>query len=127
LSATSATTLDTSLETALRTEEEVLLKKEMSLTNRTTVSIIHTFLTVSGLVNESDMVALKIRGMPYRATVEEITDFFKDYKFIENSVIYGYGSDGRKNGFGAIVFESEEQASSACDALQKQNIGSRWV
>jgi heterogeneous nuclear ribonucleoprotein F/H len=73
------------------------------------------------------MVCLKIRGMPYRATVEEIQDFFRDYKFIEGSIIYGYGSDGRKNGFGALVFESEEQATSAMEALQKQNIGSRWV
>ena len=73
------------------------------------------------------MVALKIRGMPYRATVEEITEFFQDFKFIDQSVIYGFGADGRKNGFGAILFESEEQATSAMDALQKQNIGARWV
>jgi len=31
-------------------------------------------------------VAVKMRGLPYRATDEEVMDFFKDYKVKEDSI-----------------------------------------
>ena len=68
-----------------------------------------------------------MRGLPYRATDEEVTDFFNEYKIKEDSLQWGLGSDGRKNGWGAILLESEDEASRAAENLNKQYIGSRWI
>lgn len=54
---------------------------------------------------EDDQVAVKIRGLPYQVRYEEIADFFRDFRYIEKSAILGVGGDGRKNGFGSILFE----------------------
>ena len=61
-------------------------------------------------VKEEDKVAVKIRGLPYQVRYEEIADFFRDHRYIEKSSILGVGADGRKNGFGSILFEDQETA-----------------
>jgi RNA recognition motif-containing protein len=58
-------------------------------------------------IDKSSKVAVRIRGMPWRTSFEEIQEFFKDHKFIENSIIFGLSADNRKNGYGSILFESE--------------------
>jgi RNA recognition motif-containing protein len=65
------------------------------------------------------MVCVKMQGLPFRASVDEVTDFFRDYKYVDGSVIFGLGEDGRKNGFGAVLFEDDEQASTAAEAMNK--------
>lgn len=72
-------------------------------------------------------MGVKMRGLPYRATDEEVVDFFNEYKIKEDSLQWGLGSDGRKNGWGAILLESEDEASRAAENLNKQTIGSRWI
>lgn len=61
-------------------------------------------------VGSEDLIAVKIRGLPYQVRYNEITDLFRQYKYIEKSAILGVGSDGRKNGFGSILFENADQA-----------------
>jgi len=73
------------------------------------------------------MVALKIRGLPYQTRREELYDFFKDFAVREKSVVFGLGPDGRKNGFGSILFENEAEATQAMTALQRQHVGDRYV
>jgi RNA recognition motif-containing protein len=73
------------------------------------------------------MVSLKIKGLPYSTTFEEVADFFKDFQYIEKSVVLGLGRDGRKNGFGAILFEDEKEAKAAADGMNGQYVGSRYV
>lgn len=68
-----------------------------------------------------------MRGLPYRATDEEVNDFFNEYKTKEDSLQWGLGQDGRKNGWGAILMEDEDQASRAAEALNKQYIGQRYI
>lgn len=58
---------------------------------------------------------MKIRGLPYQVRYQEISDFFRQYKYVEKSAILGVGSDGRKNGYGSILFESAEEASKASE------------
>jgi len=74
-----------------------------------------------------DKVAVKIRGLPYQTRYEEISDFFGDFQYIERSVILGLNNEGRKNGFGAILFESEDEAQSAATGMDGQHVGSRYV
>ena len=68
-----------------------------------------------------------MRGLPYRATDEEVTDFYKDFKLKEDSMQWGLGQDGRKNGWGSILFENEDEASRAAEAMNRQEIGGRWI
>ena len=79
------------------------------------------------LVGPDDQVAVKIRGLPYQTRYEEISDFFGDYQYIERSVILGLNNEGRKNGFGAILFENEDEAQSAAKGMDGQHVGSRYV
>lgn len=69
------------------------------------------------------MNVIKIRGLPYNIRYNEVNDFFQDYKTVHQSVVFGLNYEGRKNGFGAIVFETEDEASSAAKDLNKQYIG----
>lgn len=66
----------------------------------------YQFLTVT----DTDMVAVKLRGLPFLIRYEEITDFFRDHRHIEKSAIMGIGADGRKNGYGSILFEDPDTA-----------------
>jgi len=58
---------------------------------------------------------------------EEIADFFRDHRYIEKSSILGVGADGRKNGFGSILFEDQETAVQAAKELDGNYIGERYV
>ena len=62
---------------------------------------------------DSDQVALKMRGVPFRASEAEVEEFFSDYKLVPGSIKFGVADDGRKNGFAAALFESEDQAKEA--------------
>lgn len=70
---------------------------------------------------DDDQVALKIRGLDFKASFDDVTEFFKDHKFIDKSVIFGTNSSGdfagRKNGWGSILFETAKDAQGAADAL----------
>lgn len=70
---------------------------------------------------------MKIRGLPYQVRYSEINDFFRQFRYVEKSAILGIGRDGRKNGFGSLLFESAEEASSAAEELDRKSIGSRYV
>ena len=79
------------------------------------------------IVKETDMVAVKIRGLPYQIRFEEIGDFFREHRYIQKSVILGCGADGRKNGFGSILFEDPETALMAVKDLDGKYIGQRYA
>jgi len=42
-------------------------------------------------------------------------------------VVLGTNPDGRKNGFGAILFENEKDAREAIEELNGEYVGSRYV
>jgi hypothetical protein len=58
-----------------------------------------------------------------------VSDFFHDFKYIHQSVVLGVNFEGKKNGFGAILFETEDEAASAAKDMNRQYIGngSRYV
>lgn len=76
---------------------------------------------------DEEKISVKIRGLPYQIRFEEISDFFQDFKFIQRSVVLGTNTDGRKNGFGAILFDTEADAEDAVAALNGEYLGSRYV
>ena len=82
---------------------------------------------LSSKYDRDDEVALRIHGLPFQATREEIYEFFADYKFVPDTLIFGLADDGRKSGLGSLIFENEEEAAKAAEEKDKQYIGSRFV
>jgi len=76
---------------------------------------------------DDQQCCLLIKGMPYRATEEEVTDFFKDFKTKEDSLQWGEGEDGRRNGFACIAFEDDDEADRCKEIQDKGYIGARYV
>ena len=70
---------------------------------------------------------MKLRGFPWSVTDEDVVNFFDGYKLIPDSVKIERGDDDRITGFGAVVFETEEEAQRAMDERQKESMGSRWI
>ena len=72
-------------------------------------------LTFYILVGPDDNVALKFRGLPWQVTDEDVITFFDGYKLVEGSIKIERGDDDRITGFGAALFETEEEAQRAMD------------
>lgn len=73
------------------------------------------------------MVSSKFRGLPWKVTMEEVAEFFQKHKVVEGSIVLGQGEDGRRNGWGTCLFESEDEAQRACEELDKEYIGERYI
>jgi len=54
--------------------------------------------------------------------------FFDGYKLVADSIkIERNADDDRITGWGAALFETEEDAAKALEERQKESIGSRWI
>lgn len=70
--------------------------------------------TASGTKHDVDAgIALKLRGLPYQVTLDDIKTFFSSYNVQESSIKVGLQPDGRKTGEGAVLFKTEEDCKSA--------------
>ena len=74
----------------------------------------------------SEMVSrvLKMRGMPWRTTEEEIYEFFADFE-VEDVILEE--RDGKRTGYGLAFFPDEETAQAAREKKNKEYIGGRYV
>jgi len=70
-----------------------------------------------------------MRGFPWQVTDEDVVQFFDGYKLVEGSIKIERDeeNDGKITGWGAALFESEEEAARAIEERQKESIGSRWI
>ncbi|KAL7469729.1 hypothetical protein ACHAXS_009987 [Conticribra weissflogii] len=69
---------------------------------------------------------IRMRGLPFQATKQDILEFFKEYKPVENSVLLTYRGDGRATGEGYVAFKNAADAKAAM-ALHRNMIGSRYI
>lgn len=70
---------------------------------------------------------LRMRGLPYHASVEEILDFFgRPATLTAEAVHLLRRPDGRASGDAYVVFDTEEAAVEKLK-LDKQRLGTRWV
>mmetsp|Transcript_17594 Transcript_17594/g.35812 ORF Transcript_17594/g.35812 Transcript_17594/m.35812 type:complete len:382 (+) Transcript_17594:121-1266(+) len=69
---------------------------------------------------------IRMRGLPFQATKQDILEFFKEYKPIENSILLTYRGDGRATGEGYVAFNNAADAKAAM-ALHRNMIGSRYI
>eukprot|EP00567_Pseudictyota_dubia_P005321 CAMPEP_0197433950 /NCGR_PEP_ID=MMETSP1175-20131217/1748_1 /TAXON_ID=1003142 /ORGANISM="Triceratium dubium, Strain CCMP147" /LENGTH=401 /DNA_ID=CAMNT_0042962497 /DNA_START=23 /DNA_END=1228 /DNA_ORIENTATION=+ len=69
---------------------------------------------------------LRMRGLPFSASKEEVTEFFKGYNAVEESVCLTVRSDGRATGEGYVAFLSPDDAKNAM-TLHRNTMGSRYI
>lgn len=69
---------------------------------------------------------IRMRGLPFQASKEDILEFFKEYNPVDDSLIFTYRSDGRATGEGYIAFKNAADAKNAM-ALHRSTIGSRYI
>lgn len=61
-------------------------------------------------VVRADGSTIKMRGLPFRASTEEVVSFFKGFHVLPDSLHLGVDNLGRPSGEGWITFTSQEEA-----------------
>ncbi len=69
---------------------------------------------------------LRLRGLPYQASKQDVLDFFKDYGPVQDSVLLTHRADGRSTGEGYVMFADADDASAAMEK-HRSTIGSRYI
>lgn len=75
-------------------------------------------------------LAVQLRGLPYKATVEDIRNFLDthvEHLHEENPIHLILNRDGRPSGFARVLFESQESARLARDELHLRGMEDRYV
>lgn len=68
-----------------------------------------------------------MRGLPFQIRPSEIIYFFSDYSLIPSSVHIGKNKEGRRTGFGSLLFTSEEECRRALNDKQGGHMGNRYI
>jgi len=82
--------------------------------------------------NDGSQVILRMRGLPYTCTAEQVMKFFKqgspsvDILDGEEGILFVHQADGRATGDAFVLLTSEEQATKAL-TKHKQCIGTRYI
>jgi len=70
---------------------------------------------------------LRLRGLPYSATADEVLQFFGSPVELQSSNVHLLKrSDGRPSGDAYVVFDTEDAATQGLQ-YDKQKLGSRWI
>lgn len=71
--------------------------------------------------------ALTLKGVPWKATEEDIIAFFDGYNMVSGSLKWQVNEEGKKTGLAAVLFETSTDQERAFKDKQKQEIGGRWI
>ena len=69
---------------------------------------------------------LRMRGLPFSATKEDIFRFFEGYNPVQESIVLTYRNDGRATGEAYVGFATPDDAKRAMD-LHRRSMGSRYI
>ena len=72
-------------------------------------------------------IRVKMRGLPYTATVSEIQEFFGGLDLVPGSVQIGTNREGRPSGEAWVEFVDMRAAQSAVQMRNKQHLGARYI
>lgn len=75
----------------------------------------------------NDGSTIRIRGLPFKVTEQEIMEFFQGFRFIPNSVQIDKDSSGRSSGEGWVTFINSEEAKRAVRERNRQYLQSRYL
>lgn len=79
-----------------------------------------------GSVEGGDRV-VRMRGLPYTSTDEDIVQFFDGYTIAPGGISRGKDRHGRASGEAWVTFVSEEDAKNVVSTLDKAHMGSRYI
>eukprot|EP00300_Choanocystis_sp_HF-7_P013100 c18157_g1_i5.p1 GENE.c18157_g1_i5~~c18157_g1_i5.p1 ORF type:complete len:534 (-),score=69.77 c18157_g1_i5:126-1727(-) len=81
-----------------------------------------------GMSEESaESVTVKLRGLPYSATEQDVYAFLDGLGFIENTVQLGKNREGRPSGEAWVRFASLRDAQRAVTNRNREHIGNRYI
>lgn len=69
---------------------------------------------------------LRMRGLPFSASKDDVMEFFKVYNPVEGSILLTVRSDGRATGEAYVAFSSPDDSKKAM-ALHRSMMGSRYI
>ena len=69
---------------------------------------------------------LRMRGLPFSSTRDDIFKFFDGYNPIPDSIVLTYRSDGRATGEAYVGFKSPDDSKRAME-LHRQCMGTRYI
>ncbi len=103
------------------------LLHQQSNTHPTTTSnsLLSSPVLSGGLITRP--VTVKLRGLPYTATTDDIAAFFHGYELVGGSVHIGTNREGRPSGEAWVDFASAKAAQRAVLERNKQHMGSRYI
>ena len=70
---------------------------------------------------------VRLRGVPFRAQIQDIHAFFLGYNFIPDSCRIGTDASGRASGDAWVSFVSVQEAARAVMERNKQHLGNRYI
>jgi len=76
---------------------------------------------------EDDGKVVRLRGLPFSATVAEVMQFLAEYEVDASQVAVNHGLDGRPTGEAFAIFPTAESASRALQELQRAQMGTRYI
>lgn len=69
---------------------------------------------------------LRLRGLPYSASKDDIMDFFRDFVLSEDSIHFTMNSEGRRTGEAFVEFVSAEDSKAAM-VKDRKMLGNRYI
>ncbi|XAR62335.1 hypothetical protein NMG60_11017059 [Bertholletia excelsa] len=69
---------------------------------------------------------LRLRGLPYSASKDDIMDFFKDFALSEGSIHITFNSEGRPTGDAFVEFANAEESKAAM-IKDRMTLGNRYI
>ncbi|KAM5156697.1 RNA-binding protein 12B isoform 1-T2 [Mantella aurantiaca] len=70
---------------------------------------------------------VRMKNLPYKATMEEILDFFYGYNITRESVEIKFTKNGMATGLGTVYFDNYDEAMAAVNELNERPIGTRKI
>ena len=77
------------------------------------------------VTEENVMRCVKLRGLPFSVTKQEVVEFFTDISLSISDVTLDV-QDGKNTGFAIVEFHSVEDQQRALE-MNKKSIGTRWI
>ena len=84
-------------------------------------------MALKNFLNEENLHrCVKLRGIPYQASQQDVKDFFADFGVDDDSIVIEM-RQGKKTGFALVFLKDEEEVQRARQELNKQYIGTRFI
>lgn len=73
------------------------------------------------------LVAVKLRGLPWRVETSQIEEFFEGFAWVRDSIKIGELEGGRRTGQASVLFETPQEACRAIEEKEGEYVGPRFV